>query len=196
MEMIDGRQKSRDRVAVVYMPIVIVLLTALLGTGVGWLLQNRAFKRNELFRVRLDRLMWLHSQTVDTLHEVDVARRQIRSNEELVADQIRKNPTDNKGVIQFYKEQELMRSSLVALKDAKVRLDSLAVDSRALSGDDTASAAIEAYGEESDKFIACVEDNDDFSRSCSNEHPDLIKKMMVVVSSHGNLIDTFAATYH
>jgi len=139
--------------------------------------------------------MWLHNQTVEALHDVDVAQRQIRSDEELVYEQLRNNPNDHDGVIRFYRGQKLMQPSLITLKNSKIRLDSLSVDSQALSGNNKASDAIAAYGVESDQFIACVESDIRYTRSCTTEHPKLVEMMRAVVSAHGKLIDDFVATY-
>jgi hypothetical protein len=126
------RLSKKDRMAIVVMPLVIVALTAVTGTGLGVWFQNRSFKRNELFRVRLERLMWLHNEAVEILREVDTARRNVRTNEDVVATDLRKAKSSDEraSIVEFYRAQELMKESLAQLKEARVRLDSLVVDRR------------------------------------------------------------------
>lgn len=186
---------SKDWLAVVVMPVVVVLLTAVVGTGVAVWLQNRSFKRNELFRVRLERLMYLHTEGIQILREVDAARRQIRSNEDMVAQDVRDNPSDAIAVVNFHRGQNLMRSSLTSLNDAKLRLDSLLVDSKQLSDNSDVAEAVRAYGVKHEQFVACIEGNEKFDRVCSDLHGDIVVVMQTVVSAHGRMIDRFVEQF-
>jgi hypothetical protein len=180
------------------MPLLIVLLTATLGTAIGFWFQNRAFTRNELFRARLERLMRLHTQTVDALQTVDQARRSIRSYENAIYDELASMPEarlDERR--RYYAAQNVMDQSLTALKEAKIRLDALAVDVKGLSGDEGASKAIKAYAEESDRFVTCVQQNFAFTRdrTCSEDSPNLVPSLQAVVTAHGTMIDNFVKSY-
>lgn len=188
---------KKDRVAFIYMPIVIVLLTATLGTGIGMWLQNRSFRRNELFKAKLDRIMAGQKEAVEILKDVDEARRQIRSNEDFISGVIERQSTmeEKTKVREYYSERNPMESSVAILKEAKIRLDALGDYSKTLSQHSTVPGAIESYSNKQKAFLDCLEANEDFSISCSDKHPALIEALRAVIAAHTRMTDELIKEY-
>jgi predicted transcriptional regulator len=70
---------KKDKYKIIIMPIVIVLLTAFLGTFIGLYIQNRSFRKNELFKSKLASINEGKTDTVHLLQDVEAILRQIRS---------------------------------------------------------------------------------------------------------------------
>ncbi|HEY0405507.1 MAG TPA: hypothetical protein VGC89_07250 [Pyrinomonadaceae bacterium] len=197
--MMSGKDSlsKKDRAAIIYMPIIVVLMTAVLGTGIGVWFQNRSFRRNELFKAKLDRIMAGQKEAVEILKDVDEARRQIRSNEDFIRGVIERqgDPEEKAKVIQYYSERDPMEASVAILKEAKIRLDALGDYSRTLSQHSAVPASVENYSDKQQAFLKCLAGNRNFSISCSDEHPDLVDALRAVVVSHTKMTDELINEY-
>lgn len=197
--MIDklGELTSKDRIAIIYMPIVIVVLTALLGTGIGIWLQNRSFKRNELFRAKLERIMSAQKDAVEIMRGVDEARKQLGSDENFVREQIGLAPDSESRTKakSFYSKRDQFAISMATLKESKAKLEALGTYTSTLSADSTASSAIESYSKELQGILECVEEDKDFEKNCSDEHPDLMKSLREIVIAYAKMADGLIDKY-
>jgi hypothetical protein len=188
---------KKERITNIYMPIAIVLLTASLGTGIGVWLQNRSFRRNEVFKAKLDRIKEGQKETAEILREVDEARRQIRANEDFIRREIEQqsDPIEKDKVRRYYLEKNPMGSSLVILKESKIRLDALGDYTKTLSPANTVPSSIENYSIKLGNFLECLEDNKDFGKSCSDEHPTLREALRAVVTAYTKIEDELIDAY-
>ena len=193
---LDGLNK-KDRLAVIYMPILVVFLTAVLGTGIGVWFQNRSFRRNELFKAKLDRIMAAQKEVVDINSQVEGALRQIRANEDFIQAQIARQRTldEQQQARQFYAEQNNMTSSLTVLKETKIRLDALASYSKTLSTEAGVGESIKVYSEELLPFVKCVENNHDYTINCSDKYPKIIESLRSVIIAHSKVADDLINSY-
>ena len=192
---LEGLNK-KDRLAVIYMPILMVLLTALLGTGIGVWFQDRSFRRNELFKAKLDRIMAAQKEVVDINTQVEGALRQIRANEDFIQAQIAQQRAfdGQQQARQFYAEQDNMTSSLTVLRETKIRLDALASYSKTLSTESGVGESIKVYSEELLPFIKCVENND-YSVNCSDKYPKIIESLRSIIIAHSKVADDLINSY-
>lgn len=188
-----GREalSRKDILSIVVMPLVLVFLTALLGTMVGVWLQNRSFRNNEVFKARLERIMVSQREAAEILVVVHEARRQIRSNEDYIRQEFSKprgkaNPSD---VIQFYRDNNPMRPSMAVLRESQLRLDALGDYAESLSPQSSVPSAIQAYTKRVDAYIGCLNDNSDFSARCTDDYPDLLDLLKKVVAAHAEMVD-------
>jgi len=186
-----------DRLKIVYMPVILLLLTVSLGTVIGVWFQNRSFRHNELFRAKLDRVLAAQKEVVDIMGQVDLARKQIRSNEDFIRNEIRKRPNEAEAqeARQYYGENGQMGPSLVILKETLIRLEALADYSTTLGHDSGVTTSIEKYHDKVTTFIKCVENNTSFSVSCSDEHPDIMESLREVLKAHSKLADDLINSY-
>lgn len=193
---LEGLNK-KDRLAVIYMPILVVFLTALLGTGIGVWFQDRSFRRNELFRAKLDRIMAAQKEVVDINTQVEGALRQIRANEDFIQAQIAQQRTldGQQQARQFYAEQDNMTSSLTVLRETKIRLDALASYSKTLSTESGVGESIKVYSGELLPFINCVENNHEYSVNCSDKYPKIIESLRGVIIAHAKVADDLINSY-
>lgn len=89
LEVSRGQLTRKDVIQSIIVPLVVVLVTAVFGTWLAVHLQNRSFRRNELFKARLDQVVRQRQEAVTLLQEVEEAWRQVRADERLVAQSIR-----------------------------------------------------------------------------------------------------------
>jgi hypothetical protein len=192
-----GVLTTKDKVAIIYMPLVIVILTAVLGTGIGVWLQNRSFQRNELFRAKLERIMSAQRDAVEIMREVDQARRQIRSDEHFIREQIdlQESSKEREEAVKYYSIRNPMEASVATLKDSKVKLDALGAYTSTLSPRSPVPAAIESYSNKLNVFLGCLEENLDFERVCSNEHTELVGLLHQVVVAYAKMADGLIEKY-
>lgn len=192
----EGTTK-KDRLAIVYMPLIIVVLTFGLGTGIGIWFQNRSFKHNELFRAKLDRVMAAQKEVVEIMAQVDLARKQIRSNEDFIRNQILKETDEQQAeeLRQYYFDNSQMGPSLAILKETWIRLDALGDYSASLTRNAGINSSVEAYHKRVTAFIACVENNRDFSKSCSDEYSDIVESLRIVLKAHAHVADELIHSY-
>src|ERR1051325_4822219 len=188
---------KKDRVAFIYMPIVVVVLTATLGTSIAMWLQDRSFRKNEVFRAKLDRIMAGQKEAAEILKDVDEARRQIRSNEDFISGVIERQVEleERDKIRRYYFERNPMESSVAILKEAKIRLDALEDYTNTLSQSTTLPLAIENYSSKQKAFLECLEENKDFSYSCSDKHPGLVEALRAVISAHSKMTDALIREY-
>ncbi len=178
----------------VIMPIVIVVLTAILGTGVGVWLQNRSFKYNEVFKAKLDRIMANQKEATDILVEAEIAYRQIRRIESSFerGDQAQKNSYR----IQGYRGSTDV--NLDTLKKSKIRLDALQDSTQTFSKNSSVSEEIKKYEAGLSSFIQCVNNNilNGFSKNCANEHDEkVLGSLKSVVIAYSKMADEFIKEY-
>jgi hypothetical protein len=182
---------KRERLQFIYMPIAIVLLTAMIGTSIGVWFQNRSFRRNELFKARLDRIMSQQKEASDIRRAVDEARRQIRSNEDFIDEQI-ESRTDAAGKAwarQYYRKRNPMASSVAILKESKIRLDALADSAKSFGENNPVSESVNKFSAKLEAYLECLDGNTDFRRNCSDENPDLVESLSAVIIAHSKLAD-------
>jgi hypothetical protein len=188
---------KKDKLAIIVMPIVIVGLTAILGTGVGVWLQNRSFRNNEIFKAKLERIMAGQREAADILREVDEARRQIRSNEDFIKDEIGRQPNiiEQEKARRYYLENNPMEPSVAILRESKVRLDTLAAYTSSLSTNSPVPKAVQVYSQKLEDFLKCLKENVKFEKICSDEHPNLLESMRGVVVAHTRMTDELIKEY-
>ncbi len=197
VEIIDEKLTNKDRWQIIFMPLILLALTAFLGTVIGSCLQNRSFKHNELFRARLERIMTGQREATDILQDVDGATRQIRSNEDFIRDQIQRqvDPEEKRKAKEFYLEKNPMTPSLAILKESKIKLDALGDYTKTLGTNQNVEEAIKEFSTNFDDFINCVEANKDFSNSCSEKVKDLRKSLTKVVEAYSKMQDYLISEY-
>lgn len=194
---LEGALTPKDKIAIIIMPIVVVLLTALLGTGVGIWLQNRSFRKNELFKAKLERIMAGQKEAADILRAVEEARRQIRSNEDFIRKEIARQVDDIKKdeARRYYLDSNPMEPSIAILRESKLRLDALAVYSGSLGSNSPVPNAVQVYSRKLDGFLGCLKENSQFAKICSDEHPDLLESVRGIVAAHARMIDKLIQEY-
>lgn len=186
-----GRTMSKkDWIKIVVMPISIVILTAVLGNFIGIYLQNRSFSRNELFKAKLDLIMSGHKQTIDIMQDVDRARRQIRSNEEFIQQELQRyekagNTDALNGARKYYCEGSFMAPSIAILKEAKIKADSIGDYTDKFDKDGTVKKAIGEFSKNLAGYLECLDNKQ--CRPCSDGHENVIQSLRGVIEAH---IDT------
>jgi hypothetical protein len=194
---LGGTLTPKDKIAIIIMPIVVVLLTALLGTGVGIWLQNLSFRRNELFKAKLERIMAGQKEAADILRAVDEARRQIRSNEDFIQKEIARQVDDLKKdeARRYYVDNNPMEPSVAILRESKLRLDAMATYSGSLGPNSPVPNAVQAYSRKLEGFLGCLKENSRFERICSDEHSDLLESVRGIVVAHARMSDELIREY-
>lgn len=178
----------KERISIIYMPLVIVILTAILGTGIGIWLQNRSFKKNELFKAKLERIMSAQHEAVEETRAVDEARRQIRSNESFIRQELANVSPDRRAdALRFYGEQ--MSPSIAMLKESRLKMDVLGNYTATLSSSKGVPNAIGEFTEKLDDYLRCLEQNVDFGINCSDEHPGVVTSLHAVVAAYSEMAD-------
>ena len=142
----DGRTTSndelskKDKLSIIWMPLILVCITAIIGTVIGTWFQNKAFRQNETFRAKLDRVMHAQIEAVKIASDIDEARRQIRTNSEIAQGQYQKesNPQERERIKNYYSvSQSFTAPNVLSLKESKRKYDALGFYASASSGSST-----------------------------------------------------------
>lgn len=80
-----GQIKPSDWLKIVIMPIVLLILTAVFANVIGVRLQDRSFRKNEVFRARLAAIETARQEATNIQKDVERARRQIRQTRLILA---------------------------------------------------------------------------------------------------------------
>ena len=177
---------SDEKIKVVWMPILVVLLTAILGGMIGTWLQNRSFKKNALFQAKLNMLTSARQQALDIRQDVDEASRKIRSNEifskNLLASLEAKGDHDNLAYAQsVYCVPEYQAQYADILKEAGIRVESLRQDAK----DGTPSSvnsAIDDFLKALKPYATCLDEPG--CRQCSEHSETVVVSINKIVAAH------------
>ena len=181
------------------MPVVVVLLTVALTAAIGLRLaqrlQDRSFRKNQVFSAKLTRIMDSQREAADILKNVDEARRLIRANEWLIRDELAKQPTQEakNRAITIYRESDEMDANVQMLRDSQVRLDALVSLSNSFSAGSAIRDASGEYSKELEALTTCLASNVEFR--CAKQHDSIVDKMQVVVAAHSIAIDQLIREY-
>lgn len=174
----DSSMKLRDWLAIVIMPSLIGVAAVVLAV----VLQDRSFRGNQLFSLKLSQINAGHEAAVDTLRDVDRAIRQIRADEAWVRDQLANPEAGLQHDIESYRNGEYFAASIDALKDSKVRVDALVASSEATGAGNAVAAAAETYTAKLGAFVKCLQDNKQFQ--CAETNGEVIPALRSIVVAH------------
>ena len=197
LALTEARMTRRERVSIIYMPILIVVLTAIFGTGIGIWLQNRSFKKNELFKAKLGRIMSAQQDVVEILRTVDEARRQIRSNELFLKSELQNSdtPTEREAKLSYYNKQNPMSGSIAVLKESRLKINALGTYTSTLSTSSPVPGTIEKFTSELDQYLQCIDQNNEFEENCSDKHPGVVGSLQDVIASYSKMADELIKEY-
>lgn len=187
----EDKLSGKERKLHIYIPILLILITAAITSWIGVIFQDRSFRKNELFKAKLDRIMSQQEEVIEIRRIVDEARRQIRSNEDFISEQIKKQPdlAGQTAAREYYLNKKPMASSVAVLKESKIRLDALAVSAKTFGGNNPVTESVNKFSTTLDTFLKCLENNKDFRNNCSDEHPDLVESVSNIIIAHNQLAD-------
>jgi hypothetical protein len=165
--------------------LAIVIMPALITIGAGALainMQNRSFRANQVFALKLNQINSGAQASVETLRDVDKAIREIRAEENWMRDQIT-NPTMGlKHDVASYRNGDYLAGTIDTLKDSKVRVDAIVASSEATGAGKTVASAADSYSKELARFIGCLQDNQDFR--CADSSTAVLSSLRAIVMAH------------
>jgi hypothetical protein len=175
-----------ERVKTVWMPIIIVFLTAALGGFLGTWLQNRSFKKNALFQAKLGMLTSARQQALDIRQDVDEARRKIRKNENfstnLLATLSSKGQVDNLAYAKsVYCVPAYQGQYVDILKEAGIRVEALRED---VTDGSPINLAIDEFLNKLKPYVACLDKPG--CNYCSEDGEGVLGSLSKVVTAHTN----------
>lgn len=180
---------KKDWLSIVVMPTAVVLL----ASGVAIVLQDRSFRRNELFTAKLNQILDAQKTAVDLLRTVDEATRQVRADEAWIREQLRTAPELIRQDEDQYRSGEFFEASIDALKDSKVRLDGLVAISQGVDGGSAVHGAAEAYTQVLGRLLSCLHQNNDFR--CADQNSGVVPAMRGVVVAHTTAANDLIRAY-
>jgi hypothetical protein len=178
---------NRDEVIkIVWMPILIVILTALFGGLLGTWLQNRSFKKNALFQAKLNMLTSARQQALEIRQGVDEARRKIRANERFAKNLLSSLKTKGKAEDLSYAESvycvpAYQGQYVDILKEAGIRVESLREDAAGRSPS-SINSAIDEFLKNLKPYVACLDKSG--CRECGEDNENVVESLDKVVAAH------------
>jgi hypothetical protein len=188
----------KERVQFVIMPLVVVILTAVSVNVVGTNLQEKSFKRNELFKAKLQRLTAAQDEARRIRNEANDAFRVIRSHEDDARAQLQHAlPDEEASLRNDYHTQLTTSAAFQTLRRSKIDLDLLLQDIRGMStpiGADSVPAALaRTYSDQLTAFTNCVNENRSFQKSCADLHDEFTASLQQLVVHVGRRAETLIA---
>lgn len=185
------------------MPLIIVGATAGFGGLVGTYLQDRSFRKNALFQVKLNAINADKEQVREIRRDIDEARRKIASNEtesKRIRDRVQNDPKLLTQAESFYCVPDYQGPYADILREAAVRLDSLrqepvaskldgeeatvdqtfAAPSGSRSGSNAIDTAIDESIHSLRAYVDCLDD--DGCTSCSSD--GVVESVDKVLAAH------------
>jgi hypothetical protein len=184
-----------EKIKSVYMPILIVILTAFLGSAVGAFLQNRSFRHNARFQAQLNLLVTGRQEAIRIREDVDEALRQIRSNESLARRQmtmveVRSDSSARQLAEGYYCAPEYLAPYTTVLKESRVKIASIREDTVGLRKPSLINTAIEQYVKTLGGFIECLDSPG--CNYCSKTHGGVVQPLDDVISGHTRAANALA----
>lgn len=164
-----SRLTKKDVFSIIVMPVVVVVV----ASGMAIYLQDRSFRRNQMFTAKLNQIVSGQEAAVQILREVDEATRQIRGTEKWIRAQPANSVSD---------QEEYFDASIEVLKDSKVHLDALVAVSQGVRGGKTIEEAAQRYSTRLAVFLQCLNANTKFR--CAEQHFAVVPAMRDVVVAH------------
>jgi len=174
----DTAMRLKDWLAIVVMPTLIAAMAAILAV----VLQDRSFRGNQLFSLKLSQINAGHEAAVDVLRDVDRAIRQIRADEAWVRDQLSNPVTGLEHDIESYRNGDYFAASVDALKDSKVRVDALLASSESTGVGTAVKVASDTYASRLGTLVTCLQSNRDFQ--CVEKNGDVLPALRAIVVAH------------
>jgi len=171
-----NRLSKKDLWSVVIMPVVVVVI----ASGMAIWLQDRSFRRNQMFTAKLNQIVSGQDSAVQILREVDAATRQIRGTEKWIRDRQQKSSGGPDEAT--FNADEFLAPSIEVLKDSKVRLDALVAVSQGVGGGKAIDEAAQQYSTRLAKLLQCLSNNIDFR--CAERNFAVVPAMRDVVVAH------------
>lgn len=193
----EAGMNRKDWVKIVIMPLIIVLLPAGVGGSIGVYLQDRSFRKNELFKTKLELIMASQKEAIEILKDVDRARRQIRANEDFIKGHLQRlqstNPEQVREAKKYYCEGNFMASSIAILKEPKIRTLAIEDYTKSSPNRSAVSAAIQNFSQELAAIIRCLEKED--CTPCSDTHEQVVASFREVITAHVQMATTLVEEY-
>jgi hypothetical protein len=187
---VENRSHRRDTVAVIVMPIVVVALTVGAGSWLAVALQDRSFQKNEIFKVRLQRVVAAEGEASTLRREVAESLRLVKMREEFMRNELKKADANDRMALAAYYHKELQSSaSIRAIKRSAIDLAALAEDTVGAGQAIRVQQATNAYAVRVDTFLECVRANDSLAKSCADDNVELNDLLRAVVIAHGRRAD-------
>jgi hypothetical protein len=187
------RFARKELVLSVAMPLVDVIIAGAIGTFVAIRLQDRSFRKNEVFKARVEQIVRQRNDAVSLLQEVDEAWRQVRLDEEFVGqrleDATRKGEQETTRAKAYYCENAENRSAgYETLRRTYGRALALDQLSRAFGEDNQANKSIRAFTVKLQAFLSCAENRE--CLRCAEEHSDVRQALEDLISGYSKLENT------
>jgi hypothetical protein len=184
VESSDDKLSTKEFIKIVLMPITIVLLTGILGTFLGLWLQNRSFRRNEIFRAKLDTITEGKKEAVKLLQDTEEVLRQVRGTQKVIKEkltQLQFNTSELDTAKTQFCATSVLSPYMATLK--KIKLRTAFVRDYTTEGNNiTVNQKIIEFESKLDEYIRCGES--DTCQIC-NDHADLVMdSLREVVASH------------
>lgn len=179
--------QKKTRLQVIYMPLVIFFLTAVVGSLLSFYLQNRSFRHNELFRARLDQIIRQRNDTVALLQDVEGAWRQARSNEYFIAQELEsaKDPGAANAARKFYCSEFKKSTGVETLRKSYGRSLALIDQGSVFGAGNEVDKAFNEFNKQLKIFLECV--NNDECKQCTGESDTLLEPLKNAITAYGNI---------
>lgn len=173
----DGGMKTKDWLAIVVMPSIIAVGVAVLA----FVLQDRSFRANQLFSLKLTQISTGQQASVETLRDVDKTIRQIRADEAWIRNQQEAPTPGLQHDTEAYRNGDYFAASIDTLKDSKVRVDAIVASSEATGAGKAVSAAADRYSADLAKLV-CLQKNEEFR--CAEKNGTVLTSLRAIVVAH------------
>lgn len=174
----DTKMRVKDWLAIVVMPAAIALGAAVLA----FVLQDRSFRANQLFSLKLTQINSGQQAAIDILRDVDRTFRQIRSDEAWIRTQSERPTPGLQHDFDSYRNGDYFAASIDTMKDSKVRVDALVASSEATGAGKAVSAAAGKYTNELATLVQCLQRNNEFR--CTESSAALLPALRDIVNAH------------
>gem|GEM_PF-5763975 len=165
-------------------PVIIILITAIAGSVVGYFIQDRQFKQTTLFKAKFDLLFESRKDAVNLQIEFEKVFAQIKVNEDFIIEQLEGNKNANNS----YCNEGQFDDEILDLQNIKYKVDFIESSSTGLSDSSSSTTIrndIASFKKELGDYIICLNNRyKNCSISCSTTHSVIKEKLQSIVATY------------
>lgn len=193
----------KDWLKIVIMPILLLALTVVFANLIGIRLQDRSFRKNEVFKADLASIEEARQEAISIQKDIERVRRQIRQNEADIQRELENTkrtgtPEELREDIKHYCNGQFMEQSLPTLREAVVRVNSLKEYAGQSEGKTEVDNALADLDAKLLAYIECVDAKD--CRICNAGSTDLgqgvLDSLKGVISAYKRAQDKLGEKYN
>ncbi len=163
------QMEPKDWIKIVIMPIIVVLLTALLGTFVGNILQSNSFRLNERFKVKIDRVMSSELEVRQISEKVDNDLGQLRRSEVDMLNDLASYPLQRQKIIANAQVEDTRAVFLEDIKLQAIKVDHLVDELKVMKSSEELDIAYKSLQDDLSSYVKFMSDQKRFESIYSRD---------------------------